>query len=372
VSGWLSDKQYIISTSVQEGCPYNVLEAAASGLKPVIHNFYGAEGLFPPEWLFNSTAEFVDAVLDPNFDSTKYRKVVVEQYEHEKQVREIEKLLQPLRRSRMPALPVSIPAHPGGGDGQAGLIEPESVQPSANTHWVALDDRYAPYISGREFHNGLRISVDAQDGDVPARPDFLTAIATGMKVIDLGCTDHAPLIEQKLAQDNWVHKRLSEVADRCIGVDIDPTGIEAARSFGYDVLHLDIIEDAVPADIENHHWDFLVVGEVLEHIGDPVAFLSTIRAKYCDYVDRIVVTVPNALRIANFQFAKQGLEVVNSDHRFWFTPYTLAKIMTDAGLVIEGYRMLQSNPVTDPNARSFLLQNPLFREGVAMVARLSV
>lgn len=115
-----------------------------------------------------------------------------------------------------------------------------------------------------------------------------------------------------------------------------------------------------------------MVGEVLEHIGDPVAFLSTIRTKYCDYVDRIVVTVPNALRIANFQFAKQGMEVINSDHRFWFTPYTLAKIMTDAGLVIEGYRMLQSNPVTDPNARSFLLQNPLFREGVAMVARLSV
>lgn len=59
------DKDYILSTSVHEGHPYNIMEGMARGLKPVIHNFYGAKGMFPEKWLFNTFDEAVKIIQEP-------------------------------------------------------------------------------------------------------------------------------------------------------------------------------------------------------------------------------------------------------------------------------------------------------------------
>ena len=52
--GWVKDlpffleaMNYAISTSPWEGCPNNVIEAMACGIKPLIHNWQGAKQLFP-------------------------------------------------------------------------------------------------------------------------------------------------------------------------------------------------------------------------------------------------------------------------------------------------------------------------------------
>jgi len=50
-------KRFILSTSIHEGHPYNIMEGAAHGLQPIIHNFYGAKELYPAGWVFNSIEE---------------------------------------------------------------------------------------------------------------------------------------------------------------------------------------------------------------------------------------------------------------------------------------------------------------------------
>lgn len=52
-------KGYILSTSIHEGHPLNISEGMAHGLKPVILNFDGAEGLYPEKWLYNTVDEAV-------------------------------------------------------------------------------------------------------------------------------------------------------------------------------------------------------------------------------------------------------------------------------------------------------------------------
>ena len=39
INEWLNDKNYLLSTSVSEGHPFNIIEAMAKGIKPVVNNF---------------------------------------------------------------------------------------------------------------------------------------------------------------------------------------------------------------------------------------------------------------------------------------------------------------------------------------------
>ena len=72
---------------------------------------------------------------------------------------------------------------------------------------------------------------------------------------------------------------------------------------------------------------------ILEHVGDPVSFLKGVKRNLGSNVERIIITVPNAYSAEHCSYVNgYGREVLNSDHKFWFTPYTLLKVMTEAGL----------------------------------------
>jgi len=86
---------------------------------------------------------------------------------------------------------------------------------------------------------------------------------------------------------------------------------------------------------KNLKFDYLLIPDVIEHIGNPVIFLATIKDKFKHNVNEIILSVPNAFSINNFINAFKGREIINTDHRFWFTPYTLSKIAIDAGYDIE-------------------------------------
>jgi len=89
VCDWLQDKHYIVSTSICEGHPVGILEAMACGLKPVIHNFMGAEDIFPSEYLFNISEEFCEQVLSDKYEPYAYRKFVENNYSLKKQLSKI-------------------------------------------------------------------------------------------------------------------------------------------------------------------------------------------------------------------------------------------------------------------------------------------
>ena len=80
VSCWLEDKHYIVSTSIIEGQSMGLLEGMACGLKPVIHNFPGADQAFPSEFLFNISEEFCEQILICRYEPQRYRRFVEENY----------------------------------------------------------------------------------------------------------------------------------------------------------------------------------------------------------------------------------------------------------------------------------------------------
>ncbi len=77
---WLDDKNYILCTSTSEGNPNNVIEAMAKGIKPVVHNWPGAEQQFPAGVIFNTIDEAVKIIKEETYNAAGYRELVREKF----------------------------------------------------------------------------------------------------------------------------------------------------------------------------------------------------------------------------------------------------------------------------------------------------
>jgi hypothetical protein len=240
---------------------------------------------------------------------------------------------------------------------------------------MKFDDTTGPYLRGEAFSNGLAVTMTPEPDDVRLRSriDWLCELCARHDVVHVGCVDHdIAQAQHKLARGKWLHARLDDATSRCLGVDIDAPGIEQLReTFGYtDLLAANLLEDEC-APITEHQWDDMVLAEVLEHIGDPVTFLKTLNIRFGERFQRFIITVPNAFAEENFKAARRGVEAINTDHRFWFTPYTLAKVVVDAGLTPERVIACRNGVV---KRRSFfknrrLTAHPLLRNNLIMIAR---
>ncbi len=241
---------------------------------------------------------------------------------------------------------------------------------------MRISENLNAYLMGEEFVSGLRVAfeTDAEDMWYRMRTDILKELCAGKRVVHVGCVDHEPeLIERKLKRNKWLHKHLCETAERCYGIDINEKGIEYVRDvLGYsDVGVVDILRDE-GGGLSSEQWDYILLPDILEHIDNPVEFLSAIRARFNGNAKRVVITVPNVLTKGNFVYAKKGVEMINSDHRYWFTPYTVAKVAVCAGLRIEKMIMCRSGVIK----RRAILRNwwysrrPLMRNSIVLIAKL--
>ena len=229
-----------------------------------------------------------------------------------------------------------------------------------------------PYLDGSQFASTLRtrLQITPDDARVMTRREMLTDYVRGKQVIHVGCVDHdVASITHKIARDHWLHKLLNDEADRCLGLDINETGIAYIRDeLGFeDVETVDIFER--PSELAMaQSWDAMILAEVVEHFDDPVSYLRKIHAFYGEKVGELVVTVPNAFKERNFQGAKRHVEAINSDHRYWFTPYTISKVLVMAGFTVDDIIMTvrkRYGLVRGLRQRRY----PLLRNGITVIAK---
>jgi glycosyltransferase involved in cell wall biosynthesis len=80
LSLWWEQMSVCLSTSLSEGNPNNVIEAMAKGLKPVVHDWPGADDQFPEDVRFSTAEEAATQILDPKYESARYRSIVEDKF----------------------------------------------------------------------------------------------------------------------------------------------------------------------------------------------------------------------------------------------------------------------------------------------------
>ena len=247
---------------------------------------------------------------------------------------------------------------------------------------MQFDDNTKKYLSGSSFSSGLTIKI-CQKGDLlEDRLSIIENITKGKEIIHLGCVDHLPLIEEKIRKNVWLHSRLCSCTHRCLGIDINSEGIKYLETkLGYtDLVCADITKSDI-SELMGNQWDYLIMGEILEHLDNPCAFLTAIHEKYSQNIGRMVITVPNALSWQNISYTFSHEECINTDHRYWFTPYTLGKIITQAGMEVDEFFFCQPFPsqrgilswLIHPMAlfrQAIIRKYPATRQTLVMVVKL--
>ncbi len=215
-----------------------------------------------------------------------------------------------------------------------------------------IPSTYAPYLSGASFSNGLHFALTREVGDwrYRSRARLIAEEFRGKSIVHVGFVDHDPAsIMKKRKKGKWLHEQLVAVTTRCVGIDIS----EEAVRFVRDELHVpdvhcaDITAPEVAGILAGTEWDCIFLGEVIEHVPNPIQFLKAMVQNFaaCGVRYRsVMLSTPNGLYNERFQHMQQ-VERINSDHRYLFTPYTLSKVMTEAGLEVTSIRFCRNGMV---------------------------
>jgi SAM-dependent methyltransferase len=132
---------------------------------------------------------------------------------------------------------------------------------------------------------------------------------------------------------------------RLVGIDVDPEAIARARDRGIDARAHDLNGPALPFD--DHSFDVVIAGEVLEHLQFPSAVVTELRRVLRP--DGILLgSVPNAFRLRNrLTFLLGRPFEVDPTHLHQFSPDMIRDLLSafsEVDLEFHGGRRSRLHP----------------------------
>jgi len=168
------------------------------------------------------------------------------------------------------------------------------------------------------------------------RVDYLAGLCEGKRVLHLGCAS-VPFTQQWLEGGTLLHDLVERVAAVQYGIDSSEEGIGLLRKRGYGNLAVaDVEELATRNPFGRLEFDVILCGEILEHLSNPGRFLGGLKPLLRTPGSRLVLTTPNSYCAYRFLYTfLTGREGVNPDHVAYYSPRTLARLVTRHGYAVE-------------------------------------
>lgn len=354
---FLANMNYVISTSPWEGCPNNVIEAMACGIRPLVHNWRGAKELFGGDLVFDTTDEFCRMLTSPDYDARAYRQTVSERFNAELNLPQLDKFLTGLCEAR------GLDAR----DPNAAAIQQQTQLPGDTALTRTEQDgtgSEASQPSGLDFVQKLPGQIEYTE----SRKGFTTEYCRGKRVLHLGCVD-AGMMALRIKQDNYLHRHIAEVAAEVIGADIDQEGLDLLTNEGYEVHKLDLESDLELLTELSKRVDVIVIPEVIEHLNNVGQALENLRVSGFD--GDILISTPNAYSWRAIHAIGEQTELVHPDHNYWFSPSTLRVLLEKHGFEISRLVMYYNrcNDAFDRQFTETMKRNPYYGDGLIALAR---
>lgn len=166
-----------------------------------------------------------------------------------------------------------------------------------------------------------------------ARIDMILRFCEAKDVLDIGAGEHDPAY---YSEESWEHGRIKRVAQRAVAVEINPTLCEHYNAKGFDFRCIDATSDV---DI-GERFDRVFIGDVIEHVNDPVALL-TFAKRHLRADGRILITtpIPFARRFREHRRKRRTRYVMaNLEHTRWVSISTMHELVWRAGLELTALR----------------------------------
>lgn len=147
-------------------------------------------------------------------------------------------------------------------------------------------------------------------------------------MLDVGCA-HGAL---------GVHYLRRNPNCRFLGIEADPEAAARASTRLSEVFVGDVEATPMPFEVPEG-IDCIIYGDVLEHLVDPWSVLKA-HANFLSPTGVMLVCVPNVehwslvARLLSGTFDYEDVGLLDRTHLRWFTPRTMARALTDAGLVL--------------------------------------
>jgi glycosyltransferase involved in cell wall biosynthesis len=87
---------YVVCSSIFEAHPVGIIEGMATGLKPVVFNFPGAEKIYPEKWLWTDRTDFINNILSHDYNPQEYHDYVMEKFSIQENIERYKNLIEEL------------------------------------------------------------------------------------------------------------------------------------------------------------------------------------------------------------------------------------------------------------------------------------
>ena len=166
-----------------------------------------------------------------------------------------------------------------------------------------------------------------------ARIEMVLGFCAGSDVLDIGAGEHDTSF---YSEEGWEHGRIAQVATRAVAIEIDPKLCEHYRGKGFDFRCIDATSDA---DL-GERFDRVFIGDVIEHVNDPVALLRFAR-RHLKPGGRVLLTTPNPFA-GRFRRHQRRLRtryvMANLEHTRWVSVSNMHELAWRAGMDLVALR----------------------------------
>ena len=166
------------------------------------------------------------------------------------------------------------------------------------------------------------------------RNDFIRDACRGKSVLDLGSMDETAYASKR-GTGMWLHESIAGVASQVVGVDSSDLVTQAGLQTGPNAVirRGDITQLAAWFEGQDPDYapDVVVAGEVIEHLANPLAFLSELRAIERLRGRKLVLSTPNATACHNVLIGLLSRESTHPDHLCILSYKTLHTLFHRAG-----------------------------------------